>query len=315
MPAAVYEGVLREARQWFGLPDSSKRAIQLRGAATSYRGYQPLGANVTRLPGGGFTRDWHEAIDLFKEEDPAEVQARGLPPSPIHGPNLWPSQSPAFEAALRSYINGCLTLGSALLRGIALGLGLPESAFGGGLAAPERSYWVARVIHYPPLVQGSAQPGGGRLQEGAAAAAAGADISRDVQLSCGEHTDYGLLTLVNQEGHVSALQVKNAAGEWVDAAPIPGTFVCNIGDMFQTLTNGLYTPTLHRVLNTDPARSRVSIPFFYEPAFEATIAPLPQLVAAAASGAAAGGAGPAARFPSVRYGSHLESKVLSNFEL
>jgi isopenicillin N synthase-like dioxygenase len=85
--------------------------------------------------------------------------------------------------------------------------------------------------------------------------------------------------------------------------------------MFQTLTNGLYTPTLHRVLNTDPARSRVSIPFFYEPAFEATIAPLPQLVAAAASGAAAGGAGPAARFPSVRYGSHLESKVLSNFEL
>ncbi|KIY98476.1 hypothetical protein MNEG_9486 [Monoraphidium neglectum] len=70
--------------------------------------------------------------------------------------------------------------------------------------------------------------------------------------------------------------------------------------MFQTLTNGLYTPTLHRVLNTDPARSRVTIQFLDEPPFEATIAPLPQLVAAAACGAAANGVGRAARFPALR---------------
>jgi hypothetical protein len=37
------------------------------------RGFQGLGANVTRYD-GGFQRDWHEAIDLYKEEDPAEVQ-------------------------------------------------------------------------------------------------------------------------------------------------------------------------------------------------------------------------------------------------
>jgi isopenicillin N synthase-like dioxygenase len=82
------------------------------------------------------------------------------------------------------------------------------------------------------------------------------------------------------------------------------------------LTNGLYTPALHRVLNTD---RKPLIPFFSEPAFEATIAPLPapaELLAAAACGAAAGGgARAAARFPSVRYSSHLESKMLSNFEL
>jgi hypothetical protein len=29
------------------------------------------------------------------------------------------------------------------------------------------------------------------------------------------------------------LQVKNAAGQWVDAPPLPGTFVCNIGDCFE----------------------------------------------------------------------------------
>jgi hypothetical protein len=38
-------------------------------------------------------------------------------------------------------------------------------------------------------------------------------------------------------------------------------------------------------------------------------------MAAAACRAAASGAGPAARFPAMRYGSHLVSKVLSNFEL
>lgn len=47
----------------------------------------------------------------------------------------------------------------------------------------------------------------GGVREAAAAALQGADVERSVQLSCGEHTDYGLLTLVNQDLHVSALQV------------------------------------------------------------------------------------------------------------
>ncbi len=32
---------------------------------------------------------------------------------------------------------------------------------------------------------------------------------------------------------------------------------------------GQYQSTPHRVINPDPSRSRVSIPFFYEPAFDA----------------------------------------------
>ena len=47
----------------------------------------------------------------------------------------------------------------------------------------------------------------GGIREAAAAAVQGAEVERSVQLSCGEHTDYGLLTLVNQDSHVSALQV------------------------------------------------------------------------------------------------------------
>ena len=103
----------------------------------------------------------------------------------------------------------------------------------------------------------------------------------------------------------SQMQVKNARGEWILAAPIPGTFVCNIGDMMRVYTNGAYTPTLHRVVNADPGRSRVSVPFFYETAFDARVAPIAALLR--------GDEQPV--FDPVIYGRHLESKVLSNFEL
>lgn len=45
-----------------------KQQLALR-ADTNFRGYQQLGSNVTRYD-GGFQRDWHEAIDLYKEFDP-----------------------------------------------------------------------------------------------------------------------------------------------------------------------------------------------------------------------------------------------------
>ena len=48
------------------------------------------------------------------------------------------------------------------------------------------------------------------VTEGSSQAAAGGEIDRAVQLSCGEHTDYGLLTLVNQDPDIPALQVSSA---------------------------------------------------------------------------------------------------------
>ena len=64
-------------------------------------------------------------------------------------------------------------------------------------------------------------------------------------------------------------------------------------------------PTPHRVINADLTASRVSVPFFYEPAFEAVVKPLPQLCTPSR---------PASSAP-IRYGTHLENKVLQNFEL
>eukprot|EP00891_Asterochloris_glomerata_P003840 jgi/Astpho2/3840/e_gw1.00062.83.1_t len=280
VPAQVQEDVLKQARAWFQLPEHVKSQIEIQ-PETNYRGYQRLGANVTRYD-GGFARDFHEAIDLYREVDARQLQ---IAASPIHGHNQWPVQLPAFDDALRGYIQSMLGLGAVLMEGIALALGLPRQYFAGQRAGQAASYWCARVIHYPPLTQGDAH---------------------SVQLSCGEHADYGLLTFVNQEDHVAALQVKNAEGHWITAYPVPGTFVCNLGDMLKVWSNGLYQPTMHRVINADPTQSRVSLPFFYEPCYDALVEPPMELLQRLRM---------QPREQSVLYGRHLESKVLRNFEL
>lgn len=57
--------------------------------------------------------------------------------------------------------------------------------------------------------------------------------------------------------------------------------VCTLEQWYVVLqiwSNGMYRPTPHRVINADPSRSRVSIPFFYEPCYEALVEPPVELV-------------------------------------
>jgi isopenicillin N synthase-like dioxygenase len=98
--------------------------------------------------------------------------------------------------------------------------------------------------------------------------AGGADDSWGV----GEHTDYGLLTLLAQDRH-GGLQVKTPSG-WIEAPPIEGALVCNIGDMLERLTGGRFKSTPHRVRNVS-GHDRLSFPLFFDPDFTAPMQPLP----------------------------------------
>ena len=111
----------------------------------------------------------------------------------------------------------------------------------------------------------------------------------------------GCLTILNTDDTPGALQVKNKAGEWISADPIPGAFVINIGDMLNVWTNDLYTATLHRVIHTGN-NYRVSIPFFFETSWDTVVAPIPGI------------GSDSKHYSEVKYGDHLYAKVANNFD-
>jgi len=285
------------ARSWFAQDDTVKQRIEIR--ESEFRGYQRIGSNVTRYAegDGGFTRDHHEAIDLYREHALDSVEVRSG--KPLHGLNRWPDDSPAFVEALKAWQREAEGLSHRILRGLGLGLGLGEECFD---SYHRQAFWVLRVIHYPQL------PAEARRAIAAARRAqAGNELARSVPLSVGEHTDYGLLTVVNQDEEHTALQVKNASGHWIDAEPVPGAFVCNIGDCLALLSNGMYQSTLHRVVHDGSgADARISVPYFHEPDFDAVITPMTELVTSER---------PLVPHERLVYGEHLQSKVRSNFEL
>ncbi|HKK29531.1 MAG TPA: 2OG-Fe(II) oxygenase family protein, partial [Alphaproteobacteria bacterium] len=102
---------------------------------------------------------------------------------------------------------------------------------------------------------------------------------RPDQLRCGEHTDFGSLTILAVGEGQSGLQVLSRAGEWTDAGTVKGQFIVNIGDMMQRWTNDRWLSNRHRVVNppTGCGRSerRQSIGFFLHPNYDAEIACMP----------------------------------------
>ena len=94
----------------------------------------------------------------------------------------------------------------------------------------------------------------------------------------GEHTDYGYLTLLLQDNS-GGLQVKLADGSWIDAPPVQGSLVVNLGDALEHNTGCLIKATPHRVKHTSNA-NRMSFPFFFDPSFskrmESIVSQLPE---------------------------------------
>ena len=152
-------------------------------------------------------------------------------------------------------------LGHRLLRGMAVG---PRPRAGLVPPAPHRR--PADPVPHLPL------PARGRLA--------------DPNWGVAEHTDYGLLTILRQDDQRRPPGAR-AVG-WIDAPPIPGTFVCNLGDMLERMTGGRYRSTPHRVRNPGDT-DRLSFPFFFDPAWDAEVLPVPGLGEPAGAGPRAAG--------------------------
>ncbi|MGV8996567.1 MAG: isopenicillin N synthase family dioxygenase [Parvibaculaceae bacterium] len=227
------------SRRFFALPEDVKLAIAMEKGGRAWRGFFPVGGELT-----SGRPDLKEGVYFGTELSTDHPRVReGVP---LHGQNIFPAEVPELRGAVLDYLAALTRTAHALMEGVALALGLERHYFADHYTADPTILF--RVFHYPPSPKG------------------------DEGWGVGEHTDYGLLTLLAQDT-IGGLQVKTAQG-WIDAPPIDNTFVCNIGDMLDHLTGGVYRSTPHRVRNTS-GKGRLSFPFFFDPDFDADIVALP----------------------------------------
>ena len=266
---ALMDQAFAASRHFFALPETKKSTVQVN---QNQRGWMAQG--LSNLEGS----KTHDAKEVFfwgwdvDAEDP-DVLA-GLP---LVRPNLWPDEvAPTLKSDLLPFYNQVVAPGDRLLSAIALGLAQPGNYFKTYYQKP-----LARgqLVYYPP--------------------SQAADESEQ-RFGAAAHSDFGALTILLQDS-LGGLQVQNLNGDWIEAPPIPGTFVCNIGDLLERWTNKRLVSTKHRVINRSK-QARFSIPIFYDPSSDAIIDPREM-----------GTSDEAALFPSITAGDHIAGRNRRNF--
>jgi len=229
------------ARAFFARPDEEKARIAMARGGRAWRGWFPVGAELT-----AGTPDRKEGLYVGTELGPDDPRvAAGLP---LHGPNLFPDEPADLGPTILAYVDAVTAVGQTVLRVLARALGLDEGWFAEHLTADPLVLF--RIFRYPPVP----------------AAVEG--------WSVGEHTDYGLITVLGQDGS-GGLEVRGPDG-WLAVPPRTDAFVVNLGDMLERMTGGAYRSTPHRVRNPG-ATDRLSFPLFLDPAWDAEVRPVPGL--------------------------------------
>ncbi|KAJ7109721.1 hypothetical protein C8R43DRAFT_1091703 [Mycena crocata] len=267
------------ARQFFALGQEEKDKLSLSNQDNARGSYQRLKENITNGQA-----DNHEGLDFYR---PVEKPDKS---KPLWGENQIPDL-PGFKEKYEACVS------------MAAGLGMTPDEWQELRSQVDDSFWVMRAIGYPPLPDDS---------DG---------------FSCGAHKDYGCLTFLHSDPTPSALQVflrqtgasdipdttglpaeqGATEGIWTNADPISGCVVCNIGEMWEIWSNGLYKSTLHRVVHRS---ANYRVPFFFEPNFDAHIKPL-----AAAKRLQASDGNVVPEKKPVVYGDFLLGKVSNNFDI
>lgn len=229
------------SRTFFEQSLDQKQKISMSRGRRAWRGYFPVGGELT-----SGKPDLKEGIYFGAELDVHHPLVKAG--TPLHGSNLFPAGISDFRRTVLDYMDAMAWLGHTLMAGISLSLGLEESYFSDVYTSEPLTLF--RIFNYPAHSRYSA-----------------ADL-----YGVGEHTDYGFITILKQD-MTGGLQVK-ARSQWIDVTPMPHSFVCNIGDMLDRLTGGLYLSAPHRVQHR-PEHDRLSFAFFFDPNFNAEVKPLP----------------------------------------
>ena len=167
----------------------------------------------------------------------------------------WPVGETAFRETTEAFYQACQTTALGLVGSIAQALAEAPEVLLSGFEG-HTSY--LRLNYYP-------------LCEDPAPADTPMGEHRG-QLGISHHSDAGAVTILLQDGQ-PGLQVERG-GQWHNISAARGSILVNIGDVVQVWSNDRYIAPVHRVLASDRA-VRYSAPFFLNPSFDASYAPLP----------------------------------------
>jgi isopenicillin N synthase-like dioxygenase len=288
VPDAVRDAMLASTAAFFDLPLDAKLAVRPPRLDVN-RGYAARGTEALAYSVGvQRPPDLFEAFNIGPELDdgdpllahPAVVAERHR----LFAPNLWPGSVASLQPALVAWFGEMQRVAEELLELFAVALGLPRGAL---VAHTSHSTDTLRVNHYR-TAPGDPDP-------------------LDGQLGMGEHTDYGMCTVLAADP-VPGLQI-HVDGDWGDVVPLPGGLLVNLGDLMAVWTNDRWRSTLHRVLPPvrDPERAvtRRSVAFFHDGDHDAVIECLPTC----------SGPGDPPRYAPITAGAHLMSKLMGPREL
>ncbi len=227
-------------KAFFSLPDDKKKRYE-KPEIGYQRGYTGKGKEHAKGRNTGDLKEFYhvgQELDLIPSSDPVKEE---------YPENIWPEEIEAFRKDAVEAYQTLENAGKAMLRAIAINLGLPESYFEDKVAYGNS---ILRQIHYFPIENPDEVP---------------ADAVR-----AAEHGDINLITLL-MGASADGLQVLRKDGKWIPITALPDQLVVNVGDMLERLTNKKLKSTIHRVVN--PPRelmhtSRFSIPFFMHPRSE-----------------------------------------------
>ncbi|KAG9692986.1 oxoglutarate 3-dioxygenase, partial [Aureobasidium melanogenum] len=236
---ALFTAMLSNARQFFTtVLREEKDAIKVKpsgeGSGDDSRGYRL----VERADAG------YEAVDFLRE-----LETEGPPYTKGLGRNQWPKTPTSLRPIAEEYTTRLVALGVAIMKAFALALDVPEEVFSSRV---DESFWQLRLAAYPGVSEGADESKSGLYQ----------------------HSDFGILTFLLTDEHRGSLKVLAPNGkDWISTDPIPNTLICNIGDMLSVWTDGIYKSTQHKVLHVSQDM-RISIPFFFDPNWDARIEPV-----------------------------------------
>jgi isopenicillin N synthase-like dioxygenase len=235
--------IFRTAADFHNLPLETKMESSMaRNADAQGQGYLH---GMTKGNAKTLSENLQEAFQFRRplaEDDPGLLAGK-----PLHGRIPWPKAMPDLKARMMAYYDKVDALGYEMLKLFELALDLPDGTL---KAYFKKDMNSLRILHYPPQRQ---QDDGEHL--GARA-----------------HTDTNAFTILAQDNN-GGLEIRNRDNEWVAVPPIEGTFVVNVGEVLKVWTDGIFSSTLHRVINRS-GRERYSIPFFMYPSYDALIQPL-----------------------------------------